>query len=60
MALAMIAAAIAQLCVAAGGLTADLRGGILSMVFAGLWLLSAALFWNAARAQGRPGEAGQR
>lgn len=34
------------------GLSVDLRGGIFSLVFAGLWLLSAALFRNAARVSG--------
>lgn len=46
---AMIVAGLAQAAVAAGGLSIDPRGGILSMLFAGLWLLSAALFWSAAR-----------
>lgn len=46
---AMIITAIAQVAVAAGGLPADPRGGILSILFAGPWLVSAALFWNAAR-----------
>ena len=49
MARAMVVAAVAQLAVGAGGLTADLLGGVLSMGFAGLWLLAAALFWRAAR-----------
>ena len=31
------------------GLSTDLRGGALSLVFAGLWLLSAGLFWMASR-----------
>lgn len=52
MAYAMAAAAIAQVCVAAGGLPSDIHGGVFSIGFAGLWLLSAALFWNAARNQG--------
>jgi hypothetical protein len=51
MARAMIVAAIAQLAVGAGGLATDLLGGVLSMGFAGLWLLAAALFWKAAREQ---------
>jgi hypothetical protein len=51
MAGAMIVAAIAQLVVALGGLPTDVRGGVLSAPFAGLWLLSAALFWKAARDQ---------
>ena len=52
MAQAMIAAAILHLCVSAGGLSADPRGAILSSLFAGFWLLSAALFHKAARDQG--------
>ena len=51
MAGAMGAAAIAQVAVAAGGLTTDVRGAIFSAGFAGLWLLSAALFRQAAREQ---------
>jgi len=50
MARAMLAAAIAQGLIAAGGLSADLRGGVLSGVLAGLWLLAAWLFRRAARA----------
>jgi len=57
MARAMAVAAIAQAALGAFGLTADARGGVLSMAFAGLWLLSAALFRNAAGEQ-RPGRAG--
>jgi len=49
MAIAMIAAAIAHAAVAIGGLSADLRGAVVSMVFAGLWLLAAALFRKASR-----------
>ena len=49
MALAMLAAAAAQAALGLFGMTADLRGGILSTVFAGIWLLSAALLGNAAR-----------
>jgi hypothetical protein len=49
MALAMIAAAIAHAAVALGGLFTDVLGGVLSAAFAGLWLLSAALFRKAAR-----------
>lgn len=47
MARAMAAAAVVQGALGAFGLTADLRGGVLSVAFAGLWLLAAALFWNA-------------
>jgi len=49
MARAMAAAAIAQAAVGAFGLSTDLRGGVLSVAFAGLWLLAAALLWKAAR-----------
>jgi hypothetical protein len=49
MALAMAAAAALQAAVALGGLAADPRGGAVSTAFAGLWLLSAALFRKAAR-----------
>lgn len=48
MALAMAAAAVAQGSLGIVGAFADLRGGILATMFAGLWLLSAALFWKAA------------
>lgn len=48
MARAMAAAAIAQLAVGAGGLSADPLGAILSMAFAGPWLIAALLFRNAA------------
>ena len=46
---AMVVAAIAQGTAGAFGLSTDVRGAIFSMGFAGLWALSAALFWNAAR-----------
>ena len=49
MAAAMTAAAIAQAAVGAFGLSADPRGGLLSIAFAGFWLLAAALFWVASR-----------
>ena len=52
MALAMALAAVAHGSVAVGGMFTDLRGGIFSLAFAGLWLLSAALFWNAASNRG--------
>lgn len=52
MALAMVVAAVAHTAVAVVGLPTDVLGGILSAAFAGLWLLSAALFWNAAQGQG--------
>jgi hypothetical protein len=49
MAAAMLAAALAQAAIGLFGLTADLRGGVLATGFAGIWLLSAALFRSAAR-----------
>ena len=55
MALAMAAAAIAQAALGIVGAASDLRGGILATMFAGLWLLSAALFRLAAQ-HGRPPE----
>lgn len=51
MARLLTAAALAHLVVALGGLGIDGRGAILSAVFAGLWLLSAACFRKAARGQ---------
>jgi hypothetical protein len=48
MALAMIAAAIAQAALGILGAFADLRGGILATLFAGLWLLAALLFRQSA------------
>lgn len=51
MALAMVAAAASQGVLSAIGLTTDVRGAIFSMGFAGLWLLAAALFRNAAQEQ---------
>ena len=49
MALAMAAAALAQAIAGGIGLTIDPLGGVLSTAFATLWLISAALFRNAAR-----------
>jgi hypothetical protein len=49
MAVAMIVAALAQVVIGLFGLSIDIRGGVLSAGFSGLWLLSAALFWKAAR-----------
>ena len=49
MAQTMVAAAIAQALLGAGGLSSDLRGGVFSMVFALPWLLSAALYWKASQ-----------
>jgi hypothetical protein len=51
MAFAMAAAAIAQAALGIAGAFSDPRGGILSTMFAGLWLLSAWLFRQAARAR---------
>jgi hypothetical protein len=48
MALAMAIAAAAHSGVSVFGMSTDLRGGGVSLVFAGLWLLSAALFRKAA------------
>lgn len=53
---AMAVTAGAQLVAGAAGLSMDVRGAIFSMGFAGLWLLAAALFWNAAREQAPAGE----
>ncbi len=52
MARAMLVTAIAQAVAGAFGLATDMFGGVLSMGFAGLWLLAAALFRFAAREQG--------
>jgi hypothetical protein len=49
MARAMAVTAIAQVAVGTAGLTADPRGAVFSIGFGGLWLLSAALFWNSAQ-----------
>jgi len=49
MALAMAAAAIAQAALGIVGMASDLRGGVLSAAFGGLWLVSAALFRKGAR-----------
>jgi MFS family permease len=48
-AVAMAAAALAQASLGIIGTFSDLLGGIFSTMFAGLWLLSAALFRKAAR-----------
>lgn len=50
MALAMTAAALVQGGIAVVGMPADVRGGVLSLAMASLWLISAALFRSAARA----------
>ena len=49
MALAMAAAALAQAIAGGVGMLIDPLGGIFSTGFAALWLVSAALFWNAAK-----------
>jgi hypothetical protein len=49
MAWTMAAAGLAQAAIAIGGMPADLGGGAFSAALAGLWLLAAALFRNAAR-----------
>lgn len=56
---AMAVTAIAQLVASAGGLSTDPRGAMLSMVFAGFWLVAAALFRNAAEDEKRAGAAPQ-
>jgi hypothetical protein len=45
----MVVTALAQAAVSIFGFSTDLRGGVLSLAFAGLWLLSAGLFWMAPR-----------
>ena len=55
MARAMLVTGLAQAAAGAFGLTADVRGAVFSMIFAGPWLLAAALFWNAARGPGSAG-----
>ena len=49
MALATLVAGIAHACVALGGMQTDLRGGLVSLLLAAPWLVSAALFRRAAR-----------
>lgn len=49
MAAAMLAASIAQAVLSGLGFSTDVRGAMFSMAFAGLWLLAAALFRNAAQ-----------
>jgi hypothetical protein len=49
MALVMTGAAIVHMAVAVAGMASDPRGGMVSLVFAAPWLLSAALFRKAAR-----------
>ncbi|HYI65225.1 MAG TPA: hypothetical protein VEW71_10105 [Allosphingosinicella sp.] len=57
MALALLAAAVAQAALAAFGLTTDMRGAVFSMAFAVPWLLAAALFRNAAQERVAAGSA---
>jgi hypothetical protein len=52
MAKAMAVAAVAQAAIASGGLAADPRGALFSMVFAFPWILSAGLFRRAGHDQG--------
>lgn len=54
MAWIMSAAAGAQALAGAIGMASDLRGGIFSILFAGLWILSAAAFHRSTRADGEP------
>lgn len=49
MARAMTAGAAVQALVAVTGLSTDMRGGVLSLILAAPWLLSAWLFWRAGR-----------
>lgn len=56
LALVMALAAGVQALVGALGMAADLRGGIFSTAFAGLWILSAVLFRKAAREQRLEGQ----
>ena len=56
---AMAVTAVAQAGAGAFGLSTDVRGAVLSMGFAGLWLLAAALFWSAASEQTAAGAARQ-
>ncbi len=50
MAFAMLVAAAAHIAVSLAGIAMDPRGAVFSTAFAGLWLLSAALFRKAAKA----------
>jgi hypothetical protein len=52
MARAMSVAGIAQVAAGAVGATIDPHGAVFSVGFAGLWLLSAALFWSSAQERG--------
>lgn len=54
---AMIVTAVAQAAAGAIGLATDALGAAFSIGFAGLWLLSAALFWSAAREKVAAGSA---
>ena len=54
MALTLVAAALAQAGLSAFGLAADPRGGVIGLVFAGLWLFAALLFWSARQPADQP------
>lgn len=58
MAVTMAAAAAAQVIVATVGMSADPLGGSFSAGFGGIWLVSAALFWKAARDRHAEGSRG--
>jgi hypothetical protein len=51
MAVTMATAAAAQVVISVVGMPTDLRGGLFSSCFGGIWLISAVLFWKAARDQ---------
>ena len=55
MAAAAAAAALVQAAVSAYGLFADTAGGLVSLAFAGLWLVAAVLFRAAARSEAATG-----
>jgi hypothetical protein len=52
MALILAITALAQALISIIGLAADPRGGVFSLAFAALWLLSAGLYWLASRQDG--------
>lgn len=58
MAVTTATAAAAQVVVSVVGMSQDPRGGILSATFGAIWLISAALFWKAARDQAAQSAAG--
>lgn len=55
MAWTMVAAGAAQAALGLGGMQVDVRGGILSTLLAGLWLVAAVLFRNSANSIRAPG-----